>query len=136
MITRLKQIEKYPTGDCFRTVMACLLCKENVTDVPNFMRDGDKHFKKYFDIWLEEQGLEWVEITWKAFADSYTLPIGYCGVSGKSLRGDYNHIVVCKSDIKDNRRFVTYIHDPSPYHNGDFIDGEPIMVGFLLRKLK
>jgi len=49
--TKLKQLENYPTGDCQRTVFACLLGLYDPTDIPNFMRDGSENdmFKKNLD---------------------------------------------------------------------------------------
>ena len=39
------QKESYPTGDCFRTCIASILEADNLEDVPNFMKDGEKYFE-------------------------------------------------------------------------------------------
>ena len=59
MISRLKQLEKYPTGDCMRTVFACLLGKEDPKEVPNFMEKGNDLFNQNIKNWLEQNNLEW-----------------------------------------------------------------------------
>jgi hypothetical protein len=139
-MTYLTQLENYPTGDCVRTVFACLLDKKDPIEVPNFMRDGDVHFNEHMQKWLDENGLVWVEVSMKDWSNHPTLPEGYCGISGKSPRGDYNHIVVGRvrhyEDGGIQYRAVDYVHDTSPFHKeGEYIIGEPLWIGFLTRKL-
>ena len=139
MISRLKQLENYPIGDCMRTVFACLLNKENPKDVPNFMEKGEKLFNQNIKNWLAQNDFAWVEVSMKDWHNHPFLPVGYCGISGKSPRGDFNHIVIgeIREIIRNGEmcRVIHYIHDTSPYHDGIFIDGEPLWIGFLLKKL-
>ena len=138
-ITKLKQIENYPTGDCMRSVIACLMSKECVTEVPNFMRDGESKFDEYMLKWLEENNLEWIEVDYESWLKSFYMPVGFCGITGKSPRGEYDHIVV--GEIKKRQeedkifRDIYFIHDTSPFADGSFIDGGIKYIGFLVRKL-
>jgi len=139
-MTRLIQLENYPTGDCQRTVFACLLDKEDPRDVPNFMYDGnDDKFWERVNTWLEENKLVYIEISLDDFKNmhSHAIPEGYCTVMGKSPRGDWNHIVIGKVviDREKQMRWIELVHDTSPYHDGRYLDGEPICIGFLNRKL-
>lgn len=139
-ISKLKQIENYPTGDCMRSVFACLLGLESVQEIPNFMRDGNSNFQTYIEQWLSENSLEWVEISYKEWCETPFFPLGYCGISGKSPRGDYDHIVVgeIKKRVGKNGlayRDIYFRHDTSPFHDGNYIDGDVKLIGFLLRKL-
>lgn len=136
-MTRLKQLfPTPPRGDCMRTVFACLLDKQHPNEVPNFMRKGAKCFDMYVTKFLEENDLVWVEVPFEHLGECLFLPLGYCGVTGKSPRGRHNHIIVGELVKRENGTLqINYVHDPSPVHDGIFFDGDPIWVGFLTRKL-
>jgi len=138
-MTKLIQTENYPTGDCMRTVFACMLNKANPDEVPNFMRDGEKTFYPYMESWLTENDLEWIELDYEDWKKTPSVPLGICGITGKSPRGDYDHIVVGdirhRSEDEKNFRDIYFTHDTSPAHDGAFIEGDIKLIGFLLRKL-
>lgn len=141
MISRLKQLENYPTGDCQRTVFACLLGYADPTMVPNFMvvADTEEEVSKIFtdnlNRWLEEERLNYIEVSLEEFQRLLFIQEGYCTILGKSPRGEYNHIVVGKI-IKNNDQYEVYFEwDTSPYHDGKYIDGDIKAIGFLSRKL-
>ena len=141
MISRLKQLENYPTGDCQRTVFACLLGYNVPTLVPNFMEVTDneetasKIFIENMNRWLETERFNYIEISLEEFQRLTFIQEGYCTVLGKSPRGDYNHIVIGKI-VKENDEYNLYYEwDTSPYHDGKFIDGDIKAIGFLSRKL-
>lgn len=139
-MTKLIQLENYPTGDCMRTVFACLLGKEEPTEVPNFMAKGNEDFQKNIDAWLEENGLVYVEVSFDDFHTAAFIPDGYFGISGKSPRGDWDHIVIGESSVREEDglmyRDYKFVHDTSPHHDGVFLDGPPKLMGFLTRKLE
>jgi len=141
-MTRLKQLKNYPIGDCQRTVFACLLGYESPLDVPNFteMEENkelmENNFVRNIYNWLDENNLTYIEVTEESFKHSGYIPLGYCTISGKSPRGDYNHIVIGKITLnKDNLYELRYVWDTSPFHDGNFIDGKILSIGFLSRKI-
>lgn len=138
-ITKLKQIEQYPIGDCVRSVFACLMGLDSVEEIPNFMRDGEEKYNQHLQEWLDENNLSYIEIDFKAAQVAYHIPEGYCGIAGKSPRGDYDHLVIgeVKYRYEDEKVFrdFHFIHDTSPYHDSNFIDGEPKTASFLVKKL-
>ena len=138
-ITKLTQIENYPIGDCVRSVFACLLGLDNVEEVPNFMRDGNEKFQEHLEQWLEEKDLEYIELDYEVYKETAYFPYGHCGVSGKSPRGDWDHIVVGEivKRVEDDGAYrdIYFRHDTSPFHDGKFIDSDIKSIGFLVRKL-
>lgn len=138
--TRLKQkITKPPYGDCVRTVIACLLNKEDVEEIPNFMKDGEEKFRENLDCWMEDNGFEYIELTWQGFCEAPRVPKGLCGVVGDSPNGDYLHMVVGDWSIDYNedgsfKRTVYLLHDVSP--SNKYIIGNPKYISFLTRKFK
>ena len=141
MISKLKQLENYPTGDCQRTVFACLLGFDDPTMVPNFMEIADTEeevnsiFTYNMNSWLDNNDLQYIEVSLEEFKQLLFIPEGYCTILGKSPRGEYNHVVVGKI-IKNGDQYEVYFEwDTSPYHDGRFIDGDIKAMGFLSRKL-
>lgn len=139
MISKLKQIENYPTGDCVRTVFACLLGYDNPEAIPNFMANGNEEFEEKMLAWLDENNLSFIEISLEEFHKAEFTPIGYCTVSGKSPRGEWDHMVVGEVKLRKENdlkyRDLYLRHDTSPFHDGKYIDGDVTLVGFLVRKL-
>lgn len=137
-MTKLKQLNKYPNGDCMRTVFACLLDYDNPELIPNFST-AKEGFTQSIEKWLLENDLEYIEISGREFFECPFTPIGYCGISGKSPRGEYNHIVVGRAYTVEKEdglyREVEFLHDPSPFHDGKYIDGDIKWIGFLVRSL-
>jgi hypothetical protein len=130
-ITKLKQLEEYPRGDCFRTAFACILKKEHPEEVPNFMKDGADNWRPIFTTWLFTQGYVYVEVHTVDDKLPFTdWPAGPCVVTGKSPRGDFDHAVV---GYMTKRGEVFLEWDPSPHHDGTFFDGPIKYVGFLAR---
>lgn len=138
-MTKLTQLKNYPMGDCMRTVFACLLSLEEPTEVPNFMDDGVENFQSRIDKWLEDEGLIYVEVSFDDFHTASFIPNGFFGISGKSPRGDWDHIVIAEASTREEDgstyRDFKFIHDTSPYHDGTYLDGKPKVMGFLTRKL-
>lgn len=60
---------------------------------------------------------------------------GYCTVVGKSPRGNFNHVVIGEIKLVDNKYELHYVHDTSPHHDGEYLDGEPKMIGWLNKSL-
>jgi len=103
------------------------------------MAKGVEHFQKNIDKWLEEEGLIYVEVPFDSFHEAPFIPDGYFGISGKSPRGEWDHIVIGESFVYENGglmfRDYKFIHDTSPHHDGVFLDGGPKLMGFLTRKI-
>lgn len=93
-------------GNCFAACIASLV------EVPlNYVPNIEELFECYpwFDVlcaWLEEQGFEFISST----KDECEKTDRYYMVSGKSPRGNFNHIVIYQ--------YGKMIHDPHPDHTG------------------
>lgn len=104
--TRL-HIPKKQTGNCFPTVIACILDLDDPEDVVQFQehyrsKDGWAHI--LID-WLEEKGYEWSSIKGHLFDGSYYLVTGHTKRSKKTTH-------VC---IYQNGKLY---HDPHPDQSG------------------
>ena len=136
-MTKLKQLNpNFPTGDCQRTVFACLLGYENPDLIPNFteMENYENRWVDNIYNWLDKNNLTYNEITLESFKQTVFIPTGYCTVVGKSPRGDYNHIVIGEIKKANDSYELHFVWDTSPYHNGVFLDTIEY-IGFLNRKL-
>ena len=136
-MTKLKQLNpNFPTGDCQRTVFACLLGYEKPDLIPNFteMKDYEDKWVENIYNWLDKNNLTYNEITIKSFKNTAFIPVGYCTVVGKSPRGNYNHIVIGEIRKANDNYELHFVWDTSPYHNGTFLDTIE-HIGFLSRKL-
>lgn len=113
-------------GDCYRTVLACLL-RCDIDSVPNFVdpavhkQFASDNFGGAIDEWLEQRGLRRVTVAFPQ-ANNYEHKVnnvghitrhfnttsvgknGYWLLVGRSKLGT-NHVVICKAD--------KIIHDPS-----------------------
>lgn len=141
MISRLKQLENYPKGDCQRTVFACLLGYNDPLLIPNFMVEAETEeevstiFINNMNMWLEENRMNYIEVSMEEFHKLLFIPTGYCTILGKSPRGEYNHVVVGRIEKAIDGYEVYFEWDTSPYHDGRFIDGEIKAIGFLSKKI-
>ena len=99
-------ITKIERGNCFPACVASLL-EIPLNQVPNIEELFDCY--AWFDVfvcWLENKGYEYVVST----KDECENSGDYYLVSGKSPRGDFNHIVI----YKDGKM----VHDPHPDGTG------------------
>lgn len=71
MITKLKQLHKHNPphsyGDCWRTCVACILRKNSPDEVPHFLDQDNKDWKKDTTNWLVAQGYFLFEVPMSAF---------------------------------------------------------------------
>ncbi len=97
------------TGNCWPTAIACIVgCR--IDQVPNFeelFRIPDMPWFWILQEWLKSKGYEYVTDKPKHFYDTFD---GYYFVSGKSPRGNFNHIVIYKHG--------KMVHDPHPSGDG------------------
>ena len=103
MIKVNQTIFTVPGGNCFSACVASLL-ELSLDQVPYFM-DHEDWFSEFLK-WLDQYGYWAIPIpltnSWK--------PNGYCILSGKSPRGNFDHSVVANG--------LTIIHDPHPSQQG------------------
>jgi len=135
-MTKLKQIEDYPIGDCFRTCIACLLNYKDPKEIPNFMDEGDNNFQNKFDQWLKDTNLSYIELNIESFKiHPYFVPLGECIVVGKSPRGNYNHAVigqVIKTGKYDKQ--IETVYDVSKIESEAHLDNI-LYIGFLRKNI-
>ena len=103
MIKVNQTIFTVPGGNCFSACVASLL-ELSLDQVPYFM--GYEDWFSEFLKWLDQYGYWAIPIpitnNWK--------PNGYCILSGKSPRGNFDHSVIADG--------LTMIHDPHPSQQG------------------
>jgi len=96
-------------GNCWPTAIACILeCR--IDQVPNFeelFRVPDMPWFWVLEEWLKYKGYKYVG---GGEREDYIDFDGYYFVTGKSPRGDFNHIVI----YKDGKM----VHDPHPSGDG------------------
>lgn len=96
-------------GNCWPTVIARIIgCR--IDQVPNFeelFKIPDMPWFWILQEWLKSKGFEYVADKPKEFYDTYD---GYYFVSGRSPRGNFNHIVIYKNG--------KMVHDPHPSGDG------------------
>lgn len=101
-------LHDHPTirGNCWQTVIACILEKE-IEEIPHFVDIDDKGGKNWFHHTIEFLN----NIGWDLYQYSeYPDYDGYVLVSGKSPRGNFHHVVI----YKNGKLF----HDPHPSGEG------------------
>jgi len=93
-------------GNCFPTVIACLMGKESPEDViqiQEYYQENNNDWMMVLIQWLSERGYEWYGLDSHQYDDSYYL------VTGKTERGTVH---VC---IYQNGKLL---HDPHPSNKG------------------
>ena len=105
-------------GDCFRTVLACLLDLERDA-VPHFMADADKPAEEIWsdvDRWLAGRGLRYVSFPFLADDLGHFLYLQEQGapglryaLSGRTMRGTSHCVIVEGGEI---------VHNPQPAGGG------------------
>lgn len=110
-------------GNCLASVIASImeLPLNQVPNIEELFYIQDSYWLEVLLTWLESKGWEKliVDIDFlKNYKDYYL-------VTGKSPRGDFNHIVIYKDGI--------LAHDP--YKDGHGIVGEPVQYQILQKKL-
>lgn len=99
-------------GDCMRTVIACLLNKQSVDDVPHFLHDGcdGVEFNRRIDEYLAGEGLALVGLALTGASVSEIIdmvsaanPDTWFLITGRSPRG-VNHVVIARNGM--------IVHDP------------------------
>lgn len=116
-------------GDCQRTAIACLLDKDDPSEVPNFAEnhwEDGAAFDNAVRDYLRSQGFDWFVMAFNWSDASPQEVITYIGhhnpsyymICGMGARG-VNHIVICKGN--------EFFHDPHP--SDDFLCG-PCNDGF------
>ena len=114
-MTPMKQIYRHEPengiyGDCFRTVISCLLDMQHPLDVPHFYNKNDKDGGHKANVWLANMGLGYVELPLAGTLDAIhnwmlTLyPDIHYTILGTSANG-FGHVVICLNG--------KIIHDPS-----------------------
>lgn len=130
------QIESYPTGDCFRTCIASILNSDNLEDIPNFMKDGEKFFESNFKKWLNENN--YMDITFeinnsKILGNNFNGQL--CILTGTDSKTKIAHSVVGRVDYRqrDNSLHYSEIHNPTFEGNTENIDF--IFCTFIVKRL-
>lgn len=97
------------TGNCWPTAIACILeCRiDQVPNIEELFSVPEMPWYWILKEWLNFKGYEYIDNLPKEFYSTYT---GYYFVTGKSPRGDFNHIVI----YKDGKM----VHDPHPSGDG------------------
>lgn len=111
-------------GDCYRTVIACLLSARNPEWVPHFgamnleVNSGWEHYRLARHWLRDEYSLDLATVD---IAEADRLGVAY-GLSVQSKRGPWHHLVLAQAG--------QVIHDPSGHPDGysidDALDGEPV----------
>lgn len=140
-IKRHLQISNYPFGDCFRSCIASILKTEKVTDVPNFMQNGEEFFKENFREWLEENSFNYIEIEWNKPVSFHTDTTDqFCIISIKKKCDNVGHCVVgyMKYIEEQNTYQFDVIHDPLGRRIEDCVNDiqEVTYIGFLTQRPK
>lgn len=113
----LHRPEEGQIGDCFRTVIACLL-DVDPEQVPHFMADLDRPIPEIWkdvDAWLQERGLRHFTVPYQTDVETLlkTTAKAYPGLrwelSGRSPRGSQHSVIAQDGKI---------IHDPHPDGGG------------------
>lgn len=130
------QTEQYPTGDCFRTCFACILNKENVEEIPNFMKFGEKEMDNHFYKWLKLNNFEYIEVSLKEWMTQHYLPDMLCVVIIKNEKHAYGHAVVGRSYREGGKRYIELLHNPQRGQGVEDITSEHIIsIGFLFKRI-
>lgn len=96
-------------GNCLQAAVASVL-ELSLDEVPNFS-DWYKYtdWAKWIDEWTVPRGFYMIDVPVSTFISEdgeLYKPHGYHLLNGKSPRGDFYHVIVCKDGKK--------IHDPYP----------------------
>lgn len=127
---------QYPKGDCFRTCLACILNKEDVEDIPNFMKNGEEYFDDLFFLWLDMNNYQYIEVSRKEWEKQWYIPEGICTVIIKNAQHPHGHSVIAKSYSKDNLKYLEFLHNPQKGFDCNNIKIEDVVsIGFLSIKL-
>ena len=130
------QIEQYPIGDCFRACISSILCKDDINEVPNFMKDGECNFDDNFDTWKAKNEYQYIEVSFKEWESQHFIPDSICVVVIKNNAHPHGHAIVGKSYKKDRKRYLGLLFNPQKGYNLDNIKSNDILsIGFLSKEI-
>ena len=109
-------------GDCWRTVLACILDKDDPREVPHFLEEEGEEDAAWWHAsveWMNAQGYHLIYLgefplidEVHAWWDEYKPLLHGVIVGGPSPRGPFNHVVV------GSVAPVDVVHDPHPSRAG------------------
>ena len=100
-------------GDCFPTVLACLMNIDR-KEVPHFFDQGNEDYSVVYD-WMAERRVRLIKVIFEGDRDTVIESVSYLNpgvrwiLSGKSSIGA-QHVVICKDGKIE--------HDPSQINSG------------------